>query len=171
MDVSSVKKESAKLHKVELNEVGDYIIISADDPKLYDRFVDGFNQIMDMADEMPKKLDKIEKQYAGKDDFKAVLEKTSAMSKVNVKFSEEAVMVVDGIFGEGTIKKFFAEIYKEIPDFLPDSDCIIDFLEKITPIVEKTFDRKMERRKARMAKYQPQDHKRPSSRTTKASKK
>lgn len=171
MDVSSVKKESVKLHKIELNDTGDYIIISADDPKLFDRFVSGFNQIMDMAEEMPKKLEAIEKQYSGKDDFKAVLEKTSAMSKVNVTFSEEAVVIIDGIFGEGTIRKFFAEVYKEIPDFLPDSDCIIDFLEKITPIVEKTFDRKLQSRKARMAKYQPQDHKKPTSRATKANKK
>lgn len=165
------KEESVKLLKVELNETGDYIVISADDPKLFDRFVAGFNQIMNMAEEMPKKLNKIEKQYDGKDDFKSVLEKTSAMSKVNVEFSEEAVVIIDGTFGEGTIKKYFAEVYKEIPDFLPDSDCIIDFIEKITPIVEKTFDRKLQSRKTRMAKYQPQDFKKPTSRATKASRK
>lgn len=172
MEAEKIKREeSVKLLKVELNEAGDYIVISADDPKLFDRFVSGFNQIMDMAEEMPKKLEAIEKQYAKKDDFKAVLEKTSAMSKVNVTFSEEAVVIIDGIFGEGTLKKYFAEIYKEIPDFLPDSECIIDFLENITPIVEKTFDRKLQSRKARMAKYQPQDHKKPASVATKANKK
>lgn len=172
MDIEKIKiEESAKLLKIELNGSGGYIILSADDPKLFDRFAIGFNQIMDMAEEMPKRLDEIEKQYSERDDFKAVLEKTTAMSKVNVKFSEDAVEIIDGIFGVGTIKKYFAEIYKEIPDFLPDSDCIIDFLEKITPIVEKSFDRKLKNRKARMAKYQPQDHKKPSSRTTKASNK
>lgn len=167
IESSKVKEESLNLHKIELNEAGDYIVISADDPLLFDRFVAGFNQIIDMADKMPSQLEEIEKKYKGKDDFKAVVEKTTAMSKVNVRFSEDAVAVIDGIFGEGTIKKYFAAIYKEIPTFLPDADCIIEFFEKITPVIEGIFDRKIQNRKARMAKYQPQDHKKPSKLGTK----
>ena len=86
------------------------------------------------------------------------------MSRVNVGFSKEAVAVVDGILGEGAVKKHFRSIYEEIPEFLPDADCFIAFLEELTPIMEKLFDRKLERQqkasKDRMAKYQPQDHKR-----------
>ncbi len=80
-------------------------------------------------------------------------------------FSEEAVRVIDSIFGEDTVKKYFRSIYNEISDFLPDADCIIDFFEQITPPMEKLFNRKAETRellsKTRMAKYQPQDHQRP----------
>ncbi len=43
--------------------------------------------------------------------------------------------------------------------------CHVFFLEKMTPIMEDIFNRKMERRekasKTLMAKYQPQDHKKP----------
>ena len=171
MEVNRINEESVNMLKIEFNDAENYIVISADDPTLFDRFAAGFKKISDMADKTPKMLEEIEKNYKGKDDFNDVMEKTIAMSKVNVDFSKEAVTVVDGIFGEGTIRKYFANVYKEIPEFLPDADCIIGFFEKITPTMEKAFDRKLERRKARMAKYQPQDHNRPASKATKADKK
>lgn len=171
MDVTRINEESVKILKIELNDAENYIVVSADDPTLFDRFAAGFKKISDLADEKPKMIEEIEKKYDGKDDFSSAIDKTVAMSKVNVDFSKEAVAVVDGIFGEGTIRKYFAKVYKEIPDFLPDADCIIDFFEKITPTMEKAFDRKLERRKARMAKYQPQDHKKPTSKATRATKK
>lgn len=171
MDIARINEESVKMLKIELNDAENYIVVSADDPTLFDRFAAGFKKISDLADEKPKMLEEIEKKYKGKDDFNDVMEKTISMSNVNVDFSKEAVAVVDGIFGEGTIRKYFANVYKEIPDFLPDADCILDFFEKITPTMEKAFDRKLERRKARMAKYQPQDHKKPTSRATRATKK
>ena len=171
MDVTRISEESVKLLKIELNDPENYIVLSTDDSTLFDRFVAGYKQIFNMADEKPKLIDNIEKKYKGKDDFTSVIDKTVAISKINVDFSNEAVAVVDGIFGEGTIKKYFAKIYEEIPEFLPDAECILDFLEKITPKMEETFNRKLERRKARMAKYQPQDHKKPASRATKAAKK
>ena len=93
------------------------------------------------------------------------------MSRVNVDFSKEATVIIDGIFGSDTVKKYFRNIYSEIPDFLPDTDCIIDFFEQITPVIEKLFDRKIEKQKAaskaRMEKYQPQDHKKPQRKSTK----
>ena len=171
MDVTRINEESVKMLKIELNDAENYIVVSTDDPTLFDRFAAGFKKISGLADEKPKMLEEIEKKYKGKDDFNAVMEKTVAMSRVNVDFSKEAVAVVDGIFGDGTIRKYFARVYKEIPEFLPDAECIIDFFEKITPTMEKAFDRKLERRKARMAKYQPQDHKKPTSRATKATQK
>ena len=176
MDIEKIKKEdSVRLQKIELNDVGDCIVLSADDPQLFDRFAAGFNRIMDMAEDVPGKLADIEKQYAAKKDFKSVIEKTVAMAKVNVKFSEDSVEAIDGIFGEGTVRKYFADVYREIPDFMPDADSIIDFMESIVPTLEKMFSRKVETRtaasKARMAKYQPQDHKKSASRTTKADKK
>ncbi|MBD5507283.1 MAG: hypothetical protein HDR05_04300 [Lachnospiraceae bacterium] len=57
------------------------------------------------------------------------------------------------------------DIYSKIPDFLPSSDCIIDFFEQITPPMEEIFNRKLNARdklsKQRMDRYQPQDHKKP----------
>lgn len=165
MEKTKLTKANVHLHKVELNDKGDYIAISADDDSIFDRFVAGYQHIVQMADELPKKIEDIEKKYEGKDDLLSSMEKARQLSKANVEFSEETFKTVDEIFGGGTLKKYFREIFEEIPDFLPGSHCIIEFFEKITPVMEQLFDRKVENMqkasKERMAKYKPQEHKKP----------
>lgn len=157
--------KSVSLTKIELNNSGDYITVSADSPTFFDGFAAGYKRIADLADSIPNKLEEIEKKYQGKEDFPSVMDKALEISSVNVGFSKEAAGIVDGIFGADTVKKYFRDVYEEIPNFLPDADCVVSFFEEIAPIIEKVFDRKLERQqkasKARMAKYQPQDHKKP----------
>lgn len=159
-----IELKSVNLTKIELNDSGDYITVSADSPTFFDGFAAGYKNIADLADSIPGKLEEIENKYKGKEDFPSVMDKALEISSVNVGFSKEAAGIIDGIFGADTVKKYFRDVYEEIPDFLPDADCIISFFEQITPVIEKLFDRKVERQmaasKARMAKYQPQDHKR-----------
>ncbi len=75
---------------------------------------------------------------------------------------------MDSIFGEDMVKKVFRSTYNVIPNFLPPVNLITEFFEKVTPYMEKLFNRKLETQekagKARMAKYQPQDHKKPARR-------
>mgnify|MGYP007003806987 CR=1 FL=1 len=164
MEKEKIGLKSVNLTKIELNDSGDYITVSADSPAFFDGFAAGYKMIADLADSIPARLEEIERKYQGKDDFSSIMDKTLEMSGVNVDFSKEAAGIIDGIFGPDTVKKYFRSIYEEIQDFLPDADYIIDFFEQITPVIEKLFDRKIERQqaasKARMAKYQPQDHKR-----------
>lgn len=167
MEKIKLKNNEAKIIKIELNEKGDYTAISPDDSMLFDRFVAGYKRIVDLSNDVPAKLEEIEKKYKGQDGFTAVMNKTVEISTVNVQFSSEAVNIIDGIFGANTIRKYFRNCYDEIPDFIPDVECFGDFLEKITPEMEKIFNRKIEnqrkRSKERMAKYQPQNHRNPGS--------
>ena len=163
MEKIRIDGKSTEMLKVELNGAGDYIVISADNPLFFDSFVSGCRHIFSLVDAIPAKMDEIEGKYKGKEDFASIMDKTAEMSAVNVGFSTEAAKTIDGIFGDGTTRKYFREIYEEIPDFLPDADCIMDFFDQITPVMEGIFKRKVERQqeesRARMAKYQPQDHK------------
>lgn len=123
-----------------------------------------------MAYEVPAKLEEITKKYGRKDDFSTVMDKAKEISAANVGFSREAVVIIDEIFGADTVKKYFRKVYEEIPDFLPDADCIMDFFDQMAPVIEKLFGQKIERQqaasKARMAKYKPQDHKKPQRKST-----
>ncbi len=151
------------LTKIELNSYGDYVVVSTEDATLFDRFAAGYKSIIDLADAAPEKLREIEKKYAQSGGTASKMEEVLEISRVNVKFSRNAVNVADSIFGAGTLKKYFRNIYEELPEFVPNPDCILEFFEKITPEMEKLFNRKMKerdrQRRQRMAKYQPQDHK------------
>lgn len=154
------------LDEITLNKHGDKIFISGDDANIWDKFCQGYKKIEELADETSKKLEESEKKYPETGEginSQQIVE----ISGIRVEFCENAFAVIDGIFGEGTAKKSFREYYEAIPDFVPDEDKFITFFDVMTPIMEDIFDRKMERNKKaskkRMAKYQPQDRKRPAS--------
>lgn len=165
VETSKIEEISTSFQKIELNSEGDWIVISSDSTGTFDKFVVGYKRIMDMADSTAAQIRQIERDYTGAEGINAEMERVIAISKVNVGFSEDAVRIIDEIFGEGTVRKYFRFAYEAVPDFLPDSGCISDFFEKITPVMEQMFNRKLEKdettRKKRMEKYQPQDHKKP----------
>ena len=96
------KEKDAKLIKIELNKRGDYIAVSTADTDLFDRFVMGYRQIVDMAAELPQKYKDIEQRYV-----KPCIEKTVEIARVNVAFSNDAIEIIDNIFGKHTIKKYY----------------------------------------------------------------
>ncbi len=153
----------AEIDEITLNRHGDKLEISADDATIFDRFADGYDRLVKMTEEVPDKLDAVEKEYAEKESEEkgsSDISKTVAISKVRVAFCEDAVGIIDGIFGAGTVKKSFRDTYESIPDFLPDENMFLIFFEKMTPIMEDIFNRKLDRdkkaRRGRMMKYQPQ---------------
>lgn len=168
MEKTKIENKKIKLLKIELNDNGDYIAISADDSTMFDRFVTGFKNIAELADQLPHNIAAIEKQYQEKQGFTDAAEKTVLILKENKMFSEKSIQAIDEIFGEGTVKKYFRDIYEEIPDFLPDAECILDFFQKISPIMEELFQQKLDQRrqtsKANMQKYRPQDYSKPEER-------
>ena len=153
------------IEEIAINRHGDKIFISAEDSTLFDRFVNCFDFIIKQSKSRAAELDEIEKKYEGKKDTESEIEMAVEMSRVNVEFSTEAAKTIDGVFGEGTVRKYFCDHYEKIPSFLPGVDCFMAVLDKISPIMEEIFGKVIKGReeasRARMAKYQPQDHKKP----------
>lgn len=125
---------------------------------------------MENSKEAHGKIAEIEKKYEGRDDINSSMEMVEEMSRENVQFSNAAAGIVDSIFGEGTAKKYFRDLYEKIPEFLPSADCFIEFFDKLIPELDKLFDGNAKEReklsRARMAKYQVQDHKKPQRKGT-----
>lgn len=153
------------LEVIEINSHGDNITISPDDSAMLDNFVKCFDSIIKMSDENAGKIAEIEKKYAGKDGIENDIAMSVEISAVNVDFSNNSVEAIDSIFGKGTIRMYFRDHYEQIPDFLPGLACFMDFFTQISPVMEDIFGKMSsnitELSKARMAKYQQQDHKRP----------
>lgn len=150
--------------KIELNDRGDYIAVHPDNAKMFENFANGRKKILSLADEMTKWAGAIEKEYEGGDDEASQEEKDEKTFKKYVEFSEQFIEVADGIFGSGTIHKYFADNYDEVCDFVPGVECAEDFFEQITPAIEQIFNKHLAKRRAAMDKYRPQDYKRPQKR-------
>lgn len=157
--MEKIKHDEKRIIEIEVNEKGDKIYIPMDDARFYDKFLEMFNNIISSAEAINGRINEIEKEYAGKEDFESKWQRCKKISAENVAFSNCAVEMVEMVFGKDALKKYFADVYEKIPDYLPDTDGFMDFLEKITPVIDKMFGKKTQRKiidKSKMSKYQPQ---------------
>ena len=134
---------------------GDFITVSGNDISIIERFLDAGERLEALADEMEKK-----DAETGEKDYRKAIEERK-------QFSDNAAETMDGVFGEGTTRKFFGDVYNVIPNFQPDVECFMDFWDSLIPVIERLSEHKVKLEKLaskqRMAKYIPQDHKRPSA--------
>ena len=151
-----------QLTKVYVGGGDDFIVVSGNDISIVDRFIAAGNRIISLADEMDKKIGS-ESGQEQENDFA----KISESIKIRKEFSEEATKEMDGVFGKGATHKFFSDVYAVIPGFMPDVECFMDFFDSLIPVIERMSEHKIKLEKLasqkRMAKYQPQDHKRSGS--------
>ncbi len=171
MEMKTIKaRNDSSLIKIDLNDAGDYVVISTDDEAFFDRFDSGYKDIIKQAEELDAEFAEIDKRYEGKEDFWSRSECSTEKIRAKKKLSEGMSRVTDSIFGEETTKKLFRNVYEEIPDFVPSADCFITFFEQVAPeigeVFGKTIDARSKASRERMAKYIPQDHKRPQRKNT-----
>lgn len=162
IEETKIEKEEAEemridnrvqLTKVYVGGGDDFIVISGNDISIFDRFRVAGEELEALAAELEKG-----ESEAGETDYKKEME-------IRREFSEKATAIMDGVFGDGTTRKFFGDVYAEIPNFQPDLECFLDFWDSLIPVIERLAEHKIKLEKlaskARMAKYQPQDHKKP----------
>ena len=152
------------IEEITLNKHGDKIFVSSEDSALFDNYVKCFDFIVKQSKSKQAEIEEIEKKYDGKEDIESEIEMVVELSRVNVDFANAGIKEIDGIFGDGTVRKYFRDHYEKIESFLPGVDCFMDFFDQMSPVMEHLFGKVVKDRekasKARMAKYQPQDHKR-----------
>ena len=130
---------------------GDSITVSGNDIAIIDRFIDAGNELEKLVEEMEKKESEVKEN-----DYKKEAE-------IHKEFSTKATEIMDNVFGEGTTRKFFGDVYAVIPNFQPDVECFMDFWDSLIPVIERLSEHKIKLEKLaskkRMSKYQPHDFK------------
>lgn len=143
------------LTKVYVGGGNEFIVVSGNDISIIDRFIVAREELEALGSELDKKESEV-----GEGDYKKEM-------GIRKEFSERATEIMDGVFGEGATRKFFGDVYAVIPNFQPDAECFIDFWDSLIPVIERLSEHKIKLEKLaskqRMAKYQPQDHKKKGS--------
>ena len=132
-------QQEENLAKVFLNSDDDYIYINEKDATIFDRFA----AFMKWLEEKEADIRKKEEEYVkvGED---GEVEDVNAdafvqFSRLRTETYKESAGRIDDIFGEGTLRKYFRKFYEVNPDFVPDDECLYDFIEEMTPILNELF--------------------------------
>lgn len=146
-------QQEENLAKVFLNSNDDYIYINEKDATIFDRFAAFMKWLEEKDADIRKRGEELEKQY-GKDivdlDEDGEVENINVdafvqYSKLRTETYKEAAESIETIFGEGTLRKYFRKFYEINPEFVPDDECICDFIEEMTPILNTLFADRSER--------------------------
>lgn len=156
-----------QLTKVYIGSGDDFIVVSGNDASIYIKFVNARKKFLSLADDLENKELKIKEKYKDSENEETSNEDEEKLLQLYRSFSAESEKIMDSVFGEGTTKKFWGDVYKVIPDFVPKVEAWIDYFDALIPIAEKlsVHSERLEKLSSmrRMAKYQPQDHKRKGS--------
>ncbi len=140
-------QQEENLAKVFLNSDDDYIYINEKDATIFDRFAAFMKWLEEKEADIRKKEEEYEKRF-GKDIVKVgedgEVEDVNAdafvqFSRLRTETYKESAGRIDDIFGEGTLRKYFRKFYEVNPDFVPDDECLYDFIEEMTPILNELF--------------------------------
>lgn len=129
------------LRKIGVNDEGDYIEVSVNDSTIFDRFADMLSWITRkeadidrISEEYGKKLAEVSADAEDGDADRLPVHHVDIISevvKMRTDLYREVCQRLDILFGEGCCRKVFGS------NIVPDDLLIMDFLEQITPIIEK----------------------------------
>lgn len=147
------KKLSEDLVKVVVNDHEEYILINPGDASFPHKFSEFLHWLDGRTAELEKTSKKMGEKYEGKpmisqnEDGDTVVdsEQLLAFTQIQMDLYKECEEKIDSLFGQDTLKKYFRAFYEINPDFTPDENCITDFIEEISPVLEKAYNARFER--------------------------
>ena len=116
------------IKKIEVNDAGECIEFSINDDKVLTSFW-AFGEWLEEQEKAVKELQNKNKESDAnneEEDRKATGEVIALRSKINNESCER----IDSIFGTGASRKLFGSV-------IPDLYMVVDFLDKVTPFIEK----------------------------------
>lgn len=154
------KKLTENLVKVDVNDFGDYIMLDPSDASFQTRFFNLLKWVDEKQKELTSLAEEKGKKYEGRKlitqdedgNTEIDMEQLSDLVEIQTSFYRECKDQINALFGQDTLEKYFRVCYEINPAFLPDEDCIADFLDEITPVLNQVYNARFERIKGRYNK-------------------
>lgn len=140
-------KVDTGLKRIKVNEYGDTIVLNLEDSTISSRYAKLIQNLEKLADEVERDGGELEKKYKDRPvvieddiDTEQVIEKADFRIRYIVRMIEET----ESVFGKGVIRKVYRECYEEDENFVPTEAAIIEFIDKMNPIMERLYKERFE---------------------------
>lgn len=111
--------------------------INVADADTADRFGKILDNLQQISENCQKEADEWRKanpqEEADTEDVTKILE----INRIRVKYLNQIMDEIDGLFGESTVRNVYGDI-------VPDEVALIDFVEKVIPVMNKLFGKRYE---------------------------
>lgn len=123
-------------------------VADVDTARRFIELIQNLEEIADSGSGMADALEKKYKEYESQnfddlpDDVKMGI--IVDASKVRIEVLNRMIAEIDTLFGKDTIHNIFKECYERHEDFTPDEDALIDFVNKVMPVMNELFSMRNE---------------------------
>lgn len=147
-------KHSESTIKVYVNDFDDYVLLDPSDTSLAMRFQKFMVWLNGRGQELTESAQALDEKYKGTEMVRTDeetgetdidLEQFGEFAEIQCAFYGEVTDKLEEVFGQNILKKYFRTSYEVNPGFVPDDVAIEDFLEAITPVMEKVFQQRFDR--------------------------
>lgn len=144
---SEIKEIAVKNTNGELITV---IRVNTSDKTTAERFARLIQNLDHVSDEFQREADELSKKYPNATDIEDInVEQILDISNFNIKYINRCISEIDSVFGAGTVHNVFSECYEINQDYVPDEDALLQFVEKVIPVMNQLFNERFEKNKAR----------------------
>lgn len=131
---SGVRKIAIKNEDGEVVTVLNINVADADTADRFGKILDNLQQISENCQKEADEWRKANPQEeADTEDVTKILE----INRIRVKYLNQIMDEIDGLFGESTVRNVYGDI-------VPDEVALIDFVEKVIPVMNKLFGKRYE---------------------------
>lgn len=135
----------------EKDEIVTVLKINMADSNIITRFAKLLQNLNHVSDEFEKDAKRLAEKYKENplSEETIDIEQIVDYSSANVLFLNKCIEEINGVFGENTIQNVYRECYEVTPDFVPDENALIEFVDGVVPVMNKLFGEKFEENKKR----------------------
>ena len=121
------------------------IKVDTSDSETAERFGKIIDNLNNIARDCENESKRIEEEQGGteiSEEESPDIDKVLEVARIRVKYLKRIVAEIDGLFGEGTI----AGVYGDV---IPDEIAIMDFVEKVIPVMNSLYGKRYEMNRKR----------------------
>lgn len=128
--MDSIRLDSG-VKKIEVNDFGEYITVNLSNNQFFDQFRLFVLWLDEAQKAIEEKAAQIEQKYADEPQDEVNIHKVVDSMMLYKELSDEISSKLDGFFGTGCLRKVFPDVES------PGMDLIYDFLDAVTPYLQK----------------------------------
>lgn len=123
------------------------LAIDKADKTTAERFAHLIKNLTSITERVEVEEKELRQKYADVSDEDVNLEQIIDTSKLHIRYINECIDEINGVFGANIIQEVFAENYALNEDFIPDEYALLEFVDKIIPLMNKLFNERFEANK------------------------
>ena len=109
-----------------------------------ERFAGLIQKLNRISEECGKEAQKLADEVKGVPDDGIDMGQVISANRIKISYLEKIIHEIDVVFGADTIRNVYREAYEMDPGFVPDEIALVEFIDKVIPVMNTLFGQRFE---------------------------